>query len=203
LIIMKVTDIIPGRKKLSTLYLDGQPAAVLDTNALFENGITIGSELDDDEYAELVDKCEYSRAKEKALFLLGIKDYSKKQLFDKLQKEVSAETSESVCERMEELGLINDENYARRLAHDLLYIKKLSERGALYKLMEKGISRDVCESVLDEFEVDPTEQIVQLIEKKYKNKLQDEKDRRRTVAALQRMGYSWSDIKDALESFLE
>ena len=69
--------------------------------------------------------------------------------------------------------------------------------------MEKGISRDVCESVLDEFEVDPTEQIVQLIEKKYKNKLQDEKDRRRTVAALQRMGYSWSDIKDALESFLE
>ena len=124
-------------------------------------------------------------------------------MFDKLQKEVSAETSESVCERMEELGLINDENYARRLAHDLLYIKKLSERGALYKLMEKGISRDVCESVLDEFEVDPTEQIVQLIEKKYKNKLQDEKDRRRTVAALQRMGYSWSDIKDALESFLE
>ena len=199
---MKVTDIVRGRKKLSTLYLDGEPAAVLDTNALLESGVSIGSSLDDEQYFELVNKCEYSRAKEKAFFLLGIKDYSKKQLFDKLIKEVSADTADKVCERLEELGLINDENYARRLAHDLIHIKKLSERGALYKLMEKGISRDVCESVLEEFETDPVEQITQLIEKKYINKLDDEKDRRRTVAALQRMGYSWSDIKEALEEVL-
>ena len=104
---------------------------------------------------------------------------------------------------MEELGLVNDENYARRLAHDLIYLKKLSVRGAKYKLMEKGIDRELCEEILEEFDVDPVEQLVELIERKYADKLDDEKGRRRTVAALQRLGYSWGDIKSALAEFEE
>ena len=104
---------------------------------------------------------------------------------------------------MEELGLVNDESYARRLAHDLLYIKRMSVRGAMYKLIEKGIDKETAQSVLDEFEIDPVEQLTELIGRKYADKLEDEKDRRRTVAALQRLGYSWPDIKAALMEFEE
>ena len=87
--------------------------------------------------------------------------------------------------------------------NDLLYIKRMSVRGAMYKLIEKGIDKETAQSVLDEFEIDPVEQLTELIGRKYADKLEDEKDRRRTVAALQRLGYSWPDIKAALMEFEE
>lgn len=200
---MTVTDIKPAKKALSMLYIDGEYAMKLDTATLKENCIKVGTVLDDDELRELIEKSDYRRAKEKALWLISGKDYSKKQLADKLRKESSEETAQEVCERMEELGLVNDENYARRYAHDLLYLKKMSKRGAKYKLMEKGIDRDLCEEILDDFEVDPVDQLVELIDRKYADKLDDEKGRRRTIAALQRLGYGWGDIKSALREFEE
>ncbi len=200
---MTITDLKPARKKLTIVYIDGEYAMKLDTQVLEDNCIKVGTQLDDDRLHELVIESEYRRAKEKALWLLSGRDYAKGELETKLKKEASAETAAQVCERMEELGLINDENYARRLASDLLNIKKMSVRGAKYKLMEKGIDKDLAEEILDEFEVDPVEQIAELIERKYADKLSDEKLRRRTIAALQRLGYSWSDIKSAIEQFEE
>ncbi len=198
---MIITDLKPVKKSLSLVYIDGEYAMKLDTATLAENGIIVGYTLDDDELKELIEKSDYRRAKEKALYLISGRDYSKKQLMDKIKKDSSEETAEEVCERMEELGLLNDENYARRLAHDLIYLKKLSVKGAKYKLMEKGIDRELCDEILEEFEVDPVEQLTEIIERKYADKLDDEKGRRRTIAALQRLGYSWSDIKSALAEY--
>ncbi len=183
---------------MSSVYIDGEYALQLDTEVLAENCVKVGSELDGEELEELTEKSGYKRAKEKALWLLSGRDYSERQLKDKLKKDCSEETAEEVCRRMEELGLLNDGNYAERLAHDLIYLKKMSVRAAKYKLMEKGIDRDLCDEILDEFEVDPVEQLTELIERKYSDKLDDERSRRRTVAALQRLGYSWSDIRSAL-----
>ncbi|MBQ1546637.1 MAG: regulatory protein RecX [Clostridia bacterium] len=200
---MIITDIIPERKKLSAVYIDGEYAMKLDTNVLDESCIKKGMEIDDDALRELIETSDYKRAKEKALWLLSGQDYSRGGLARKLMRESSEETVEKVCDRMEELGLINDEDYARRLGSDLLNIKKMSKRGAVYKLMEKGIDRSLAEEVLEEFDVDPVEQICELIERKYSQKLEDEKDRRRTIAALQRLGYSWGDIKDAISCYLD
>lgn len=198
---MRITELKPVRKSLTMVYIDGEYAMKLDTVTLAEKGIDVGYTFDDDELKELIEQSEYKRAKEKALWLLSGRDYSKKMLMDKIRKDSSEEAAEEVCERMEELGLVNDESYARRLAHDLIYLKKLSVRGAKYKLMEKGIDRELCDEILEEFDVDPVEQLIELIDRKYADKLDDEKGLRRTVAALQRLGYNWSDIKSALAEY--
>ncbi len=200
---MIITAINPARKQLSSVYIDGEYAMKLDTQVLEEKCIGVGTQLDDNELHELIKLSDYKRAKEKALWLLSGRDYSSGQLAQKLYKEAGSETVSEVIGRMEELGLVNDESYARRLAHDLLYIKRMSVRGAMYKLIEKGIDKETAQSVLDEFEIDPVEQLTELIGRKYADKLEDEKDRRRTVAALQRLGYSWPDIKAALMEFEE
>ena len=198
---MRITDLKAVKKALSLVYIDGEYAVKLDTAVLAENGIRVGCEIDDEDLRELIEKSEYKRAKEKALWLLSGKDYSRKQLNDKLRREASEDTADEVCSRMEELGLISDEDYAKRLAHDLIYRKKMSLRGARYKLMEKGIDRELCDEILEEFDVDPVDQIVQIVEKKYADKLGDEKGRRRTYAALQRLGYCSGDIMEALAEF--
>ena len=54
----------------------------------------------------------------------------------------------------------------------------------------------------DELDIDVHEQIRAVIEKKYRN-LSDEKVTRRAVAALQRLGYRWDDIKSVLSEYNE
>lgn len=205
---MIITEIKPVKKALSILYIDDEYvddeyAIKLDTAVLEENCIRVGCDIDDDTLEELIDKSNYKRAKEKALWLMSGKDYSKQKLIDKLKKDFPQDVAERVCERMEELGLLNDEKYASRLAYDFVYNKKMSLKAAKYKLMEKGISKTLCEEILEEYEVDPVEQLIALIEDKYGHKLADEKDRRRTIAALQRLGYSWGDIRSALVIYEE
>ena len=78
----------------------------------------------------------------------------------------------------------------------------MSKRAAMSELNRKGIDREISEQVLDEIEVDYQEQIIEFLSKKYKN-LEDEKIKRRAVAALQRLGYGWDDIKRAINSFEE
>lgn len=198
---MKVTALEKKRKNLTSVFIDFEYALDLDTRVLEENRILPGTELDDDRLHSLIFQSEHRRAKEKALWLISFRDHSSKELFVKLRKDFSEDTANATVERMIELRLIDDESYARRLAKDL-HAKHLSEQNIRRKLIEKGIDKDFAESVASELEIDPVEEICILIEKKYIKKLSDETGRRRTVAALQRAGYRWSDIKSALSRFV-
>ena len=193
---MKVTEIRPRRKGLSALFIDGEFAMALDTQTLLEQRIDVGKELDDEQLHELIALSNERRAKEKALWLISYRSHSKKELRDKIRR-----TCEAV-ERMEELGLVNDEEFARRYAEQLLFHKRMSKRAAAYELRRKGIDQATAEEVLEELDVDVHEQIRALIEKKYRN-INDEKIRRRAAAALQRLGYGWEDIKAVLAEYAD
>ena len=78
----------------------------------------------------------------------------------------------------------------------------MSKRAAAMELQRKGIDRDMIEETLGEIEVDPREQITEFLSKKYKN-LDDEKIKRRAIAALRRLGYGWEDIRGALDEIAE
>ena len=57
--------------------------------------------------------------------------------------------------------------------------------------------------MISSLDIDAKESIISVIERKYSRKISDEKGRRNVIAALQRMGYSYSDIKSALCEFGE
>lgn len=199
---MLITAIEPRRKCLSAVYIDGEFAMNLDTATLLENHIKIGTELTDSELYTLIQASNTHRAKEKALYLIGFRDHSKKELTQKVSRSSSVEAATQAVERLEELGLVNDSSYALRYAKDLLNIKHMSPRGIQYKLQEKGIDRDLVENIIEELAIDPQEHLCILIEKKYINQLSDEKGKRRAIAAMQRLGYGWSDIKEATNKYI-
>lgn len=200
---MIITNIVPKRKKLSALYIDGEFALKIDTETILTSPYSIGCEITDEQLKELIEKSGEKRAKEKALWLLSTRDHSKRELETKIRKTSDSQSAKKAVERMEELGLVDDEKFARRYAEELINVKHLSTRGAKYKLTEKGIDKELAEEILDELAPDPREHIEILIERKYKRYLSDEKGRRKTVAALQRMGYGWSDIKAVMSNFFE
>ena len=197
---MKITDIRPRRKGLSAVYIDGEYALSLDTQTLLEHRIDIGREFDDEELHDLIESSNERRAKEKALWLISYRSHSKKELRDKISRTCDRQSAEKAVERMEELGLVNDRDYAERCAQTLIFTKHMSKRGAAMELRRKGIESEIINEVLDDIEVDEREQIQAVIERKYP-KIDDEKIRRRAFAALQRLGYGWEDIKAVIESF--
>ena len=107
---------------------------------------------------------------------------------------------DSAVVRMEELGFVNDEVFAKKYAKELLFNKHFSKRRAEFELSQKGIDKDTIYEVLSDLECDSVEQIQILVDKKYKTAYYDEKIKKRAVAFLQRHGYSWDDIKQVLGS---
>lgn len=199
---MLITAVEPRRKAMSALYLDGEFVMNLDTRTLIENRFDVGREIDDEDLREIIGLSNERRAKEKALWLISYRDHSKKELADKIKRTCDDEAAEKAVERMEELGLVNDEVFAERYARKLLFTKHMSKNSAVYELARKGIDRELSEEILDGIEVDDREQIRAVIEKKYRV-INDEKTKRRAFSALQRLGYRFDDIRSVLEEYTE
>ena len=197
---MLITAIEPRRKALSALFLDGEFVMNLDTQTLLENRFDVGREIDDEELQEIIELSNERRAKEKALWLISYRSHSKKELKDKIRRTCDDSAAEKAVERMEELGLVNDEEYARQFARKLLLQKRMARRAAMLEMSRKGIDKETAEAALDEIDVDYRENIRYIIEKKYRD-IGDEKIKRRAVAALQRLGYGWDDIRAVLNEY--
>ena len=199
---MLITAIEPRRKGLSALFIDGEFAMDLDTQALLENRFDVGRDISDEELKEMIELSNERRAKEKALWLISYRSHSKKELKDKIRRTCDEASAEKAVERMEELGLVNDEEYARLFARKLLIQKRMAYRAAMLEMSRKGIDKETAEQALDEVDADCRENIRYIIEKKYRD-IGDEKIKRRAVAALQRLGYGWDDIRAVLSEYEE
>lgn len=199
---MIITAVEQRKKSMTALFIDGEYAVSIDTVTFASSGKKIGSEITDEELYDLIENSKFNRAKEKALYLIEYRSRTKRELLDKLVHEFGENASMLAVERLEQLGLVNDEAYAREYAENLLFKKKFSRERASFEMTKKGIDKYLIEDILDEFSPDPVEQIRQLLETKFSRNLSDEKGRTRTINSLRTMGYKWSDIQDAMNEFV-
>lgn len=197
---MELTAIEPRRHRLVQLYLDGEAAVKLDAATAQEARLRVGMELDDEELHELLQKSDAARAKEKALCLLEHRPHAKRELERKLSRTVGEEAAQAAADRMEELGLVDDADYAARLAQELAR-KGYAFSRTVQELVRRGVDRELAQEAAREASPDPEEAIRRLIQRKYERRLGDEKGRRQPAAALQRLGYRWEEIRSALREF--
>ena len=200
---MQITAVEPRRKGLSALYIDGEFAMKLDTEVILAHRFDVGREIDDEQLHECILASDLKRCKDKAMWLISYRDHSRRELTDKLRRDYPEDVCEKTADRLAELGLLDDERYARRYAADLISVKRLSSKGVSQKLREKGIDRELIDEILDENEIDEDEQIRAVINKKYSRVLNDEKGRRRAVNALTRMGFSYQSIKSVMAEYID
>ena len=196
---MIITDAKPVRKGRTQIYIDGEAAVQVSARLFGESRFQIGGEISDEELHELVRNSERSLAHEKAIWLLSVRDYPKRALFDRLCSEFDSQCAEEVCDELEESGLISDEKYARLRAQTMIETKGYSRRRAAWELMKKGISRDLAQEAADEVEYDPAESAARLIERRYPNVRSNETELRRAAAFLERRGYSPRESRAAFE----
>ena len=152
----------------------------------------------------MADEKELETAKKRAMYLLGGKDYSKKELMDKLLKNYSRENCEKAVAQMEEYGFLDDERYAKKLARQYIEVRKYGKSRAKMMMIQKGLGSALADEALEQYTSDDMiDEIVSIIEKKYYDRLFEEglegrKEMQKVMAALARRGYGYEDIKSAV-----
>ena len=142
-----------------------------------------------------------SGLKEKALSLLARKPQSRKELERKLsQWEATQEEAAAICERMAELGYLDDAAYAAQVVR-YYSAQGYGERKLRDELYRRGIPRELWDEAL-EGAADPSAAIEEFLRKKWRGTLPDDpRELKKASDALARRGYSWSDIVEGLRRY--
>jgi len=200
---MIITAVVKDKKHLTKLSLSDGSECLLDNDVVLENSLCTESEIDAETLKELKFQSDYKRAKSRALWYLDRMDHTEKALHDKLIKAgFNKKAVADVMANLIEFGMIDNRRYATRFAERCME-NNVSKREAICKMLQKGIPYDLAKEVLDEFDTDEESQIKELIERKYAQKLTQEKGSEKVFAALVRKGFSFSAIKSAMKNYIE
>ena len=168
---MTITEIRRDKRAQVRLMLDGTEGPLLHARTVAESPYGVGRELSEAELTALIARSAYDRAHDRALYLLGMRDYTRRELVRKLTEEAPPEVAQAVAERLTAVGLLNDEAYAERRAQALSRGKHLPRRRVAQELMRRCIDRDTAKNAAEELEIDDFQQALALLQKKYYNSL--------------------------------
>ncbi len=198
---MKIS-VSKGKQNKIHILCDGEYSFTVDAEYWFSCPYCGKDELNEEESAAFLDAVGSRCAFIAGLRLLSYRDHSEKELVSKLvQKGHKKEYAINAVEKLKEYRYIDDERVAEIYAKDLFERKGMSINGIVNELCRRGISREIALNAAEKLDNDPILRIIDLLNKKYYRSLNDEKGIRKTVAALQRLGYRWSDINSALRQY--
>ncbi len=195
---MRITDVRTTKRGRVALYVEGEFLLSMHPDVFAVSGLSVGSEVDTESLETLSAEAELKKAKEKALNLLSYKEYTTKQLTDRLKRHTDEESAEQAVARMEELGLLDDDDYAERCARDLSERKKFGILRIRQEMRQRGLTNEQIEYATSLLRSDPEEKMREIIARKYPLAYEDEKVRRRAFSALMRMGYPAAEVRRVL-----
>ena len=189
-------------------HVEGRWLAMLEDGSILRLGegevvrfaLYAGKELSETEAEELQRAAKGSALKEKALSLLARKPQSRKELERKLGEwEASEQEAQALCDRLEELGYLNDASYAAMVVRHYS-AKGYGERKLRDELYRRGISRELWDEALEQ-SYDPAQAIDDFLAKKLSGREPDRQELKKVSDALARRGYRWSDISEGLRRY--
>ncbi|MBR5524832.1 MAG: regulatory protein RecX [Clostridia bacterium] len=198
---MKITEVAVRRRRLYLLRLEDGREMPVDRQTFDESGYAVGGDLTEEQLESLLALSGYNRARERALYLLGLRDYACKELEQKLHTEADPETAAAVVERLRQVGLLDDRRYAHRLAKSLTEYKQYPRRRVEQELRRRGVDPLTVQEAVAALDGEDFQQALALIEKKYYNKINTAEDRQRVTAALARRGFSYGAIRRAMDEY--
>lgn len=146
---MVVTKIQPLDKKRNIVYLDDRVAFVLYKGDLFTYRVEEGQDLSDDTYNTICEEVLKKRALLRLGHLLEKRDYTDRQLRDKLREGYYPDdVINYAMGKVIGYGFVDDKRYALRYIE--CYIDKRSIQRIKTDLYGKGISKDIIDDALEE-----------------------------------------------------
>lgn len=196
---MTITKLIKSNHVAGRWYAVLSDGARLQINLdmIAEYGLYTGRELTENEERELREKAEKTGVKARALNALSARSMSSREMFDKLvQKGADEHTAAETVAWLEDLGYLNDREYAEMVVRHYAS-KGYGTRRVRDELHRRGIDRELADEALEHMP-DTDGAIDALLEKKLRGGTPDKKELKKVTDMLLRRGFSWNEIGAAL-----
>ena len=195
---MEITDVAPLDKKRRKVYIDGQYAFPLYLSELRKYNIETGATLEESVYDDICSLL-MRRVRERILYLIADYDRSEQNIRQKISMAgYRGSFVDDAIDSLKEYGYIDDLRFARYYAESMRDIKGRSAFAISRSLYEKGISRDVIDTVMGELDIDEDAQILKALSSKGYNEENirqiDDKERQKLMSFLMRKGFSYDLI---------
>lgn len=196
MLIKSLKQTSPGR--ITVCFEDGTEIKS-SLNVVTDLRLYSGKELDEDGLRELRNASGRSLARDRALEMISRRLMSKKELRKKLIDKGESEENADYCVIwLSENGFLNDENYAAAVARH--YAAKGYGAGRVRsELSRRGVPRELWDEAVDEMP-EPDDKLDRLVAAKLKDP-NDREQVRKLGASLYRRGYSWDEIRSAINRF--
>lgn len=171
-----------------------------------------GMEIPDTLYDQLTEAARRSTIRTKALDYISARPMSRRELEDKLTARrpkgrdgrerpplATSEEAGEVADWLEELGYLNDAEYAKTVARHYS-AKGYGDRRLRDEFFRRGVPRQYWEEALSEAQ-EPEEGIDAFLQKRFRGGAPDQRELKRASDALARRGYRWEEIREGLNRY--
>ncbi|MDE6666245.1 MAG: RecX family transcriptional regulator [Ruminococcus sp.] len=204
---MKVTSVKIYKGTTYEAEIDEARKIYLHADIIADFDIHEGMELERSELRKIIYASNFRRAYQYALYCLDYRDYSAKEMREKLLKTYKNESlCGAVVKKLEKSSIISDERYAEKLAVRYVETKKYGFRRARHEIIMKGIGEYLAEDVLQPYKESFKENLIYLIETKYARLLTDGSDRKsveKVKNSLIRYGYGFDEINHTIREYFD
>lgn len=186
-----------------SVFLDGRFAFGLSERTMHDHGLRVDKDLTPEEVAALLGDEETQRALNAAYLLLSYRARSLEEIRKRLaQKGYPSSLVERVTDDLTAAGLLDDSAFAEGWVRNRQQTKPRGRSLLRWELRQKGISRETTEAALGNVQPEDEVEAARGLARKYleREKGEDPQARkRRVIGFLQRRGYSWEVIREALD----
>jgi len=166
---MRITGIEEQKKnnKRCSIYVDDEYYCSVDKDILEELSLSEGTQLNEDEFNNIIEAIQYKSALRTALYMLARASKTEKEIKNRLaEKQYPEKTIIQVLRYLREINYINDEIYTESFIRSMRELAGVSRRSLYYKLAAKGIDNDIIQQMLDEAEIDDYDSALKTARKK-------------------------------------
>ena len=152
---MLIARLIRKGNKVKILF-DDSSFIIISYEVAMESGLRKNDEITEKRKEELITCNELYEIKSSAFRLLARRLHSKKELKNKLaQKKFRKDLIEQILDDLEDKKYLDDVEFAERYASEKISLKKIGVERLKGELFQKGIARDIIDSVISKYDNDP------------------------------------------------
>lgn len=181
-------------------FLDSGERITVSADMIIRFGLSRDKDLSASERSDLEKEADYYFTREKALFLLSLRDHSSMELRRKLyQKGYNKTAIDASLAYLEEKNYLNDERFAAMYFRELVNIKHLGPLKIREKMYEKGVKKDILEPLLLEKHDEDWQASCKFhARKKIIHESDPRKYKEKMTRFLMGKGFSWQTIASVL-----
>lgn len=208
MIITSISAQVKDKNRVN-ISVDGVYRFSLDVFQLVDLGIRVGKDYTEQELIDLELESQFGKVYGRALEYSLSRPHSAKEIRDYLYRKtrptrtkhgamrpgVSTLVTSRVFDRLVEKGYVNDESFTRYWIDNRSLRKGASQRKLTAELRAKGVEQTLIEQALAGSSRSDEDELAKVIAKK-RSKYDDDK---KFIAYLARQGFSYDDIRSALE----